>query len=95
MTGNNSTTTLYIQSPYLLTTSIDPGSRFYSFKYGADIELISLDTSKRRIVFAERYLGHPNHRSFIVGVFLSAGRTMANTVLSSPSILRRTGTLQP
>jgi tartrate-resistant acid phosphatase type 5 len=43
--------------------SFGPGM-FYRFRYGSDIELVCLDTSKEHF-FAERLFDHPNHQTFI------------------------------
>ncbi|MBC7931389.1 MAG: metallophosphoesterase family protein [Rubrivivax sp.] len=44
--------------------SLEPGM-FYRVRYGSDIELICLDTSKQSWLFAERYFKHKNHQPFI------------------------------
>jgi len=48
--------------------SLDPGL-FYRFRFGSDIEFISIDTSKKRLLFSERYFRHPNHQQFLEAAF--------------------------
>jgi hypothetical protein len=48
--------------------SVGPGL-FYRFRHGRDIELIALDTSRRRLLFGERYFRHPNHIPFLEAAF--------------------------
>jgi tartrate-resistant acid phosphatase type 5 len=47
--------------------SLEPGL-FYRVRFGADIQLICLDTSKQSWLFAERYFKHKNHQQFIDSV---------------------------
>ncbi|MFN0141293.1 MAG: purple acid phosphatase family protein [Pyrinomonadaceae bacterium] len=56
--------------------SLIPGL-FYRVRYGADIEFISLDTSKQRWLFAERYFKHKNHQPFIESAFPADGGAAA------------------
>ena len=44
--------------------SLDPGL-FYRVRYGADIELICLDTSKEQFFSRGRLFQHPEHRAFL------------------------------
>ena len=48
--------------------SIGPGL-FYRFRYGADIEFICLDTSRKSLLFGRRFFEHPNHAAFIDAAF--------------------------
>jgi tartrate-resistant acid phosphatase type 5 len=52
--------------------SLEPGL-FYRVRFGADIELICLDTSKQSWLFAERYFKHKNHQPFIESVLPADG----------------------
>lgn len=49
-------------------SSINPGL-FYRFHYGADIEFICLDTSRRLLLFGRRFFEHPNHGAFLEAAF--------------------------
>lgn len=48
--------------------SIGPGL-FYRFRYGSDIELVCLDTSRRFLLFGDRFFLHPNHAPFLETAF--------------------------
>ena len=50
--------------------SFGPGM-FYRFRYGSDIELVCIDTSKEDL-FAGRLFDHPNHQAFIDSAFQAA-----------------------
>jgi hypothetical protein len=52
--------------------SIGPGL-FYRFRYGSDIELVCLDTSRRFLLFGDRFFRHPNHAPFLEQAFPAAG----------------------
>jgi hypothetical protein len=54
------------------SASMDPGL-FYRFCYGADIEFICLDTSKRSILPGDRFFLHPNHKAFVDASFPEGG----------------------
>jgi hypothetical protein len=49
-------------------SSIGPGL-FYRFNYGADIEFICLDTSRRFLLFGRRFFEHANHAAFLETAF--------------------------
>ena len=51
--------------------SIGPGL-FYRFRYGRDVDLICLDTSRRFLLFGERFFRHPNHAPFLEQAFPAA-----------------------
>jgi hypothetical protein len=51
--------------------SIGPGL-FYRFRYGSDIELICLDSSRRFLLFGERFFRHRNHAPFLEQAFPSS-----------------------
>jgi tartrate-resistant acid phosphatase type 5 len=48
--------------------SIGPGL-FYRFRYGSGIELVCLDTSRRFLLFGERFFRHGNHAPFLAAAF--------------------------
>ena len=48
--------------------SIGPGL-FYRFRYGSDVELVCLDSSRRFLLFGERFFRHPNHQPFLEAAF--------------------------
>jgi tartrate-resistant acid phosphatase type 5 len=48
--------------------SLGPGL-FYRFRYGADVELVCVDTSRRSMLFGERFFRHPNHAPFLEAAF--------------------------
>jgi tartrate-resistant acid phosphatase type 5 len=48
--------------------SIGPGL-FYRFRYGSGIELVCLDTSRRFLLFGERFFRHANHAPFLAAAF--------------------------
>ena len=52
-------------------SSIGPGL-MYRFHYGADIEFICVDTSRRSMLFGERFFEHQNHASFLDAAFPEA-----------------------
>ena len=52
-------------------SSVGPGL-FYRFRYGADIEFVSLDTSRRSVLFGRRLFEHPNHAAFLESAFPEA-----------------------
>lgn len=59
-------------------SSIGPGL-FYRLHYGADIEFICLDTSRRRLLLGRRFFEHPNHAAFLDAAFpnVTAAATQA------------------
>ena len=52
-------------------SSIGPGL-MYRFHYGADVEFVCVDTSRRSMLFGERFFEHQNHASFIDASFPAA-----------------------
>jgi hypothetical protein len=52
--------------------SIGPGL-FYRFRYGSQVELIALDTSRRFLLFGERFFRHLNHQPFLEAAFPPGG----------------------
>jgi hypothetical protein len=44
----------------------------YRFHYGADVEFVCVDTSRRSMLFGERFFEHPNHASFLDAAFPAA-----------------------
>ena len=52
--------------------SIGPGL-FYRFRYGSEIELVCLDTSRRFLLFGERFFRHVNHAPFLQAAFPENG----------------------
>jgi tartrate-resistant acid phosphatase type 5 len=48
--------------------SIGPGL-FYRFRYGSKIELVCLDSSRRFLLFGDRFFRHPNHAPFLEAAF--------------------------
>jgi tartrate-resistant acid phosphatase type 5 len=48
--------------------SIGPGL-FYRFRYGSEIELVCLDSSRRFLLFGQRFFRHPNHAPFLEAAF--------------------------
>jgi hypothetical protein len=48
--------------------SIGPGL-FYRFRFGSEIELVCLDSSRRSLLFGERFFRHPNHAPFLRAAF--------------------------
>jgi tartrate-resistant acid phosphatase type 5 len=48
--------------------SIGPGL-FYRFRFGSEIELVCLDSSRRFLLFGERFFRHPNHAPFLEAAF--------------------------
>jgi hypothetical protein len=51
--------------------SIGPGL-FYRFRYGSQIEFVCLDTSRRFLLFGERFFRHVNHAPFLEAAFPNA-----------------------
>ena len=52
--------------------SIGPGL-FYRFRFGSQIELVCLDTSRRSLLFGERFFRHVNHGPFLQAAFPPPG----------------------
>lgn len=52
--------------------SVGPGL-FYRFRYGSQVELVCLDTSRQSLLFGERFFRHLNHAPFIEAAFPPAG----------------------
>jgi len=52
--------------------SIGPGL-FYRFRYGSQVELVALDTSRRFLLFGERFFRHVNHQPFLQAAFPDGG----------------------
>jgi hypothetical protein len=52
--------------------SIGPGL-FYRFRYGSEVELVCLDSSRQSLLFGERFFRHPNHASFLEAAFPPVG----------------------
>jgi hypothetical protein len=52
--------------------SIGPGL-FYRFRYGSEIELVCLDSSRRFLLFGERFFRHVNHAPFLQAAFPENG----------------------
>lgn len=48
--------------------SIGPGL-FYRFRYGRDVEFVCIDTSRRSLLFGERFFRHRNHAPFLESAF--------------------------
>jgi tartrate-resistant acid phosphatase type 5 len=48
--------------------SVGPGL-FYRFRYGSQIELVCLDSSRRFLLFGERFFRHVNHGPFLQAAF--------------------------
>jgi tartrate-resistant acid phosphatase type 5 len=48
--------------------SIGPGL-FYRFRYGSQIEFVCLDSSRRFLLFGERFFRHRNHAPFLEAAF--------------------------
>ena len=51
--------------------SIGPGL-FYRFRFGSQIELIALDSSRRFLLFGDRFFRHVNHAPFLEAAFAPA-----------------------
>lgn len=49
-------------------SSLGPGL-MYRFHYGAAVEFVCLDTSRRSMLFGDRFFEHPNHASFLDAAF--------------------------
>ena len=58
-----------------------------------DVELVCLDTSRRFLLFGERFFRHANHAPFLEAAFPPAPRpgapALAHPVLPPPALLRR------
>src|SRR6185503_18504995 len=52
--------------------SLTPGL-FYRFRYGREIEFVCVDTSRRSLLFGERFFRHVNHRPFLEASFPADG----------------------
>jgi tartrate-resistant acid phosphatase type 5 len=52
-------------------SSIGPGL-MYRFHYGAGVEFVCVDTSRRSTLFGERFFEHQNHASFLDAAFPAA-----------------------
>jgi hypothetical protein len=52
--------------------SIGPGL-FYRFRYGSQIEFVCIDTSRRFLLFGERFFRHANHAPFLQAAFPAQG----------------------
>ena len=48
--------------------SVGPGL-FYRFRLGSRIEFVCIDSSRRSLLFGERFFRHPNHASFLRAAF--------------------------
>jgi len=51
--------------------SVGPGL-FYRFRYGSQIEFVALDSSRRFLLFGERFFRHDNHQPFLEAAFPEA-----------------------
>jgi len=51
--------------------SIGPGL-FYRFRYGRDVELVCVDTSRQSLLFGDRFFRHRNHAPFLEAAFPAA-----------------------
>lgn len=49
-------------------SSIGPGL-MYRFRYGADVEFVCVDTSRKSRLFGDRFFAHRNHASFLDAAF--------------------------
>jgi hypothetical protein len=54
--------------------SIGPGL-FYRFRYGSEIELVCLDSSRRFLLFGQRFFRHANHQPFLQAAFPELGES--------------------
>ena len=45
---------------------------FYRFRFGREIEFVCIDSSRRSLLFGERFFRHPNHASFLQAAFPAA-----------------------
>ncbi len=52
--------------------SIGPGL-FYRFAFGADVEFVCVDTSRKSLLFGRRFFEHPNHAAFLEGALRAGG----------------------
>jgi len=51
---------------------IGPGL-FYRFRFGSEIEFVCIDSSRRSLLFGDRFFRHPNHAAFLQAAFPPAG----------------------
>ena len=56
--------------------SVGPGL-FYRFRFGSQIELVALDSSRRFLLFGERFFRHVNHAPFLEAAFPAPARRAA------------------
>ena len=71
--------------------SLDPGL-FYRVRFGRDVELICLDTSKEHFFSRGRLFEHPEHQAFLEESLQDCGRrrrALADSVLPSSAVFRR------
>jgi hypothetical protein len=52
--------------------SIGPGL-FYRFRFGSQVEFVCLDSSRRFLLFGERFFRHDNHAPFLQAAFPASG----------------------
>ena len=71
--------------------SVGPGL-FYRFRFGSQIEFVALDSSRRFLLFGERFFRHVNHAPFLeAGVPAGGGghgAALAHPVRAPPAVLR-------
>ena len=70
--------------------SVGPGL-FYRFRFGSQIEFVAIDSSRRFMLFGDRFFRHPNHQPFLEAAFPAAapdGAALAHSVRASPALLR-------
>jgi hypothetical protein len=48
--------------------SIGPGLN-YRFRFGRDVEFVCIDSSRKHLLFGDRFFRHPNHRPFLESSF--------------------------
>jgi hypothetical protein len=48
--------------------SIGPGL-FYRFRFGSEVEFVCIDSSRRSLLFGDRFFRHPNHAAFLQAAF--------------------------
>jgi hypothetical protein len=53
--------------------SVGPGL-FYRFRFGSEIELVAIDSSRRFLLFGERFFRHINHAPFLEAAFPAGER---------------------
>jgi tartrate-resistant acid phosphatase type 5 len=51
--------------------SVGPGL-FYRFRFGSQVEFVALDSSRRFLLFGERFFRHVNHQPFLQAAFPAA-----------------------